>query len=61
MYVINFDQYKLIKTHWIALYVNDNNVNNVALELKIFQKKIKKSQETKILQQIFIEHKHTIR
>ena len=26
-YVINLDDYKLIGTHWIALYINDNNVN----------------------------------
>ena len=25
-YVINLDEYELKGTHWIALYVNDNNV-----------------------------------
>ena len=25
-YVINLDEYKSIGTHWIALYINDNNV-----------------------------------
>ena len=25
-YVINFDQFKTIGTHWIALYVNSNNI-----------------------------------
>ena len=25
-YAINFDVYKSIRTHWIALYVNDDNV-----------------------------------
>ena len=25
-YVINLDEFKSIRTHWIALYVNDNNV-----------------------------------
>ena len=25
-YVINLDEYESIRTHWIALYVNDNNV-----------------------------------
>ena len=24
-YVINLDEYKLIETHWVALYVNGNN------------------------------------
>ena len=27
-YVINLDVYKPIGTHWIALYVNDNNVTH---------------------------------
>ena len=26
VYVINLDDYKLIQSHWIVLYVNDNNV-----------------------------------
>ena len=57
-YVINLDVYKPIGTHWIALYVNDNNVTHlIALELNIFQKKFKNSKETKII----IEKKHTIR
>ena len=25
-YVINLDQFKSIQTHWIALYVNGNNI-----------------------------------
>ena len=25
-YVINLDEYKSIGTHWVALYINDNNV-----------------------------------
>ena len=25
-YVMNLDEYESIRTHWIALYVNDNNV-----------------------------------
>ena len=25
-FIINFDGYQLIGTHWIALYVNGNNV-----------------------------------
>ena len=27
-YIINLDEYKSIGTHWIALYVNDNNVTH---------------------------------
>ena len=26
VHVINLDEYESIETHWIALYVNDNNV-----------------------------------
>ena len=26
-YTINLDEYESIETHWIVLYVNDNNVN----------------------------------
>ena len=26
-YVINLDEYESIGTHWIALYVNGNNIN----------------------------------
>ena len=26
VYVINLDEYKSIETHWIALYVNNNNL-----------------------------------
>ena len=25
-YVVNLNEYKLVGTHWIALYVNGNNV-----------------------------------
>ena len=25
-YIINLDEYESIGTHWISLYVNDNNV-----------------------------------
>ena len=25
-YIINFDGYESIGTHWISLYINDNNV-----------------------------------
>ena len=51
-YVINLDEYYDIGTHWIALYVNNNNnityfdsfgVENIPTEIKIFinNKKIK--------------------
>ena len=38
-YVINLDEFKSIETHWIALYVNDNNVTYFDnFEVNIFQK-----------------------
>ena len=43
-YVINLDQYKSIGTHWIALYVNDNN-NAISFDsfgVKHIPKEIKK-------------------
>ena len=43
-YVTNLNGYKSIGTHWIALYVNANNiVYLIVLELNIFQKKLKNS------------------
>ena len=44
-YVINLDQFKLIGTHWIVLYVNGNNnviyfdsfgVEHISKEVEIF-------------------------
>ena len=37
-YVINFYEFKSIKTHWIALYVKEISI---VLEFKTFQKKSK--------------------
>ena len=45
-YVIILDEFKSIGTHWIALYVNSNNIiyfYNIVLGLNVFQKKFKKS------------------
>ena len=28
-YIINLDEYKKIGTHWIALYINDDKINEV--------------------------------
>ena len=61
-YIINLDEFKSIGTHWIDLHVNHNNVTYIdSLTLNIFQKKLENSWKTKILWQIFIEYKHTIR
>ena len=43
-YAINHYEYKSIRTRWMALYVNGNNIIYlIALELSIFQKKLKNS------------------
>ena len=40
-YVINLDQHKSVQTHWIALYVNENDVAYSVSKLNIFQNKLK--------------------
>ena len=41
-YVINFDEYELIGSHWMALYVNGDDVTYlIASEFNIFQNKLK--------------------
>ena len=48
-YVINLDQDKSTRTHWIALYVDGNNVIYFdSFELNIFKKVLENSQQTKI-------------
>ena len=43
-YIINLDEYKSIGTHWIALYVNDNNVTYFdSFGVEHIPKEIKKS------------------
>ena len=42
-YVINLDEFKLIGTHWIPLYVNANNINYFdSFGVEHIQKKTKK-------------------
>ena len=39
VYLINFDEFKSIGTHWIPFYANNNNITYLtAFELNIFQK-----------------------
>ena len=48
-YVINFDEFKPIGTHWIALYVNGNNIIYFdSFGFKYTPKEIKKFIENKI-------------
>ena len=52
-YVINFDEYKSVGTHWIALNVNEHIL--IVLELNTFHKRLKNLNVKKLSQQIFIE------
>ena len=45
-YVINLDEYRSIRNHWIALYVNVDNVTYFGV-LNIFQEKLKNSRQQK--------------
>ena len=50
-YIINLDEYESIGTHWIALYVNDNNVTYInSFGVEHIPKDIRK----------FIKNKNTI-
>ena len=50
-YIINLDNYESIGTHWIALFVNAENVtySEIVLEFNIFQTKLENSLQMKIL------------
>ena len=61
-YVINLDEFKSIGTHWIVLYVNGNSIIYFdSFGVEDIPKEIRKFIRNKILKQIFIEYKHTIR
>ena len=60
-YLINLDEYESIRNHWIALQVNIKNVTYFGrFEVEILQKRLRNSLVIKMLQQIFIEHKHVL-
>ena len=49
-YIIELDEYKLIGTHWIAFYVNDNNVTYFdSFGVERIQENLEKSKKVKIL------------
>ena len=61
-YAINLDEFRSIGIHWIALYVNVNNIiyfDSFGVE-HIPKKKSENSLVIKILQQIFTENKQMI-
>ena len=58
-FIINLDEYESIETHWIALYVNDNNVKYFdSSGFRHIQKEIKKSKIKNW--RIFVEYKHMV-
>ena len=69
-YMINLDEYSGIGTHWVALWVNNNNVTYFdSFGIEHIPKEIKNLSivlrpllhKTKILKQIFSKYKHMIR
>ena len=69
-YIINLDEYSDIGTHWVALWVNNNNVTYFdSFGIEHIPKEIKNLSivlrpllhKTKILKQIFSKYKHMIR
>ena len=70
-YVINLDEYSDIGTHWVALYVNNNNnvtyfdsfgVEHIPKRIKVLLIVLSPLlRKIKTLKQIFLEYKHMIR
>ena len=66
-YIINLDEYSDIRTHWIALYVQNNNNNVIHFDSFVVEhipkeiKALKHLLTIKTLNQIFLECKHLIR
>ena len=63
VYVINLDEYVDIGTHWVALYVeNNNNVTYFdSFGVEHILKEIKTFINSKNIKKIFLEYKHMIR
>ena len=72
VYIINLDEYSDIGTHWVTLYVQNNNnnviyfdsfgVEHIPKEIKAFvNRPLSSVSQNKKLKQIFLEHKHMIR
>ena len=60
-FVVNLDEYADVGTHWIALYVKNNEVIYLmVLVLNMFLKKSKKLLDIKTLKQTYLEYKQTI-
>ena len=60
-YVINLDDYSDIGTHWIALYVLNNDATYFdSFGVEHIPKEIKAFIDNKNINQIFLEYKHMI-
>ena len=60
-YVINLDEYSDIGTHWIALYVKNNDITYFdSFGVEHIPKEIKAFIKIEILKQIFSGYKHMI-
>ena len=61
-YVINLDEFKSIRTHWIVLYVNGNIIIHFdSFGVEHIQKEVEKFKGNKIIITNIMKYKHTIR
>ena len=61
-YLINFDEYSDIGTHWVALYVQNNDVTYFdSLGVDHIPKEIRTFISNKDIKKIFLEYKHMIK
>ena len=59
-YVINLDEYKSIRTHWMALYVNGDNITYLnSFEVEDIPKKIKRFRGNKNIINVFRTQAHS--
>ena len=60
-YLINFDEYSDIGTHWVALYVQNNDVTYFdSFGVDHIPKEIRTFISNKDIKKIFLEYKHMI-
>ena len=60
-YIINLDEYSDIGTHWVALYVENNDATYFdSFRVKHIPKDIRTFISNKKIQKIFLEYKHMI-
>ena len=60
-YIINLDEYSDIGTHWVALYVENNDATYFdSFRVEHIPKDIRTFISNKKIQKIFLEYKHMI-